>query len=514
MQRLSRARLRRAFRRETIGVDVEGSLDLVGTLLAYLSPAFLLPALVALLYDESPWPFLVSGAITAGAGFALRTVTKGREEVRPREGFLVVAVIWLLVPLFGALPYVLASEGTLGSPVNAYFESVSGFTATGATVLTDFDELSRSLGMWRQFTQWLGGMGIVILAIAILPQLRVGGRQLLQSELPGPTELERLTTSIRETARRLWLLYVALTLVLIALLTGYGWTGLDERLDLYDATAHAFTTIAIGGFSTDGNSVAAFSALAQWTIALFIVIAGINFLRLYRLFVQRQPSAVARDDEVRLYLFLLAGGAVVLFLELLANGTYAGEELARHAVFQAVSIMTTTGFASADYTAWGPLSAITLVGLMFIGASAGSTGGSIKVVRHALIGRLLRRELEQTVHPEVVAPIRLNRQIVDERALRAVLAFVLLYIGLFAAGSLGIVLDSFRAEVEVSPFEAISAAAATLGNVGPAFGFAGPLGSYEPFSPLSKGIMIVLMWMGRVEIIPVIVLFTRQYWRA
>src|ERR671919_1867822 len=180
----------------------------------------------------------------------MHRLPRGRLPRAVRRATIVVAVIWLLVPLFGALPFVVAGEGTLSGPVNAYFESVSGFTATGATVVSDFDELSRSLGMWRQFTQWLGGMGIVILAIAILPQLRVGGRQLLQSELPGPTELERLTTSIRETARRLWLLYVALTLVLIALLTGYGWTGLDERLDLYDATAHAFTTIAIGGFST------------------------------------------------------------------------------------------------------------------------------------------------------------------------------------------------------------------------------------------------------------------------
>jgi trk system potassium uptake protein len=514
MPALTRARLRRAFRRETIGVDVEATLDLVGTLIAYLSPAFLFPAAVALLYAESAWPFVLSAVITAGFGLGLRTVARGREQVRPREGFLVVALIWLLVPVFGALPYLFASQGTLGTPINAYFESVSGFTATGATVLTDFTELSRSLGMWRQFTQWLGGMGIVILAIAILPQLRVGGRQLLQSELPGPTELERLTTSIRETARRLWFLYVVLTLVLIALLSAYGWSGLDDRLDLYDATAHAFTTIAIGGFSTDGNSIAAFGALAQWTIALFIVVAGINFLRLYRLFIQREPRSFARDDEFQLYLAILALGALALGVELFVDGTYEGEELARHAVFQAVSIMTTTGFATADYTQWGALSAITLLGLMFIGASAGSTGGSIKVVRHVLIGRLLRRELEQTVHPEVVAPVRLNRQIVDERTLRAVLAFVLLYIGLFAAGSLGLVLDSFRAEVEVTPFEAIGASAATLGNVGPAFGFAGPLGSYESFSGLSKGIMIALMWMGRVEIIPIVVLFTRQYWRA
>jgi trk system potassium uptake protein TrkH len=457
---------------------------------------------------------VITGLTTAAVGVILRFVATGRELAGPREGFLVVALTWLLVPVFGAIPFVLAGEGVLAQPVNAYFESVSGFTATGATVLTDFSELSRSLGMWRQFTQWLGGMGIVVLAVAILPQLRVGGRQLLQSELPGPTDLERLTVSIREVARRLWILYVALTGLLIALLTAYGWLGLDDRMDLFDATAHAFTTVSLGGFSTEGNSVAAFGALVQWTIALFIVIAGVNFLRLYRVFVQRQPRAVTRDDEFRVYLGVLAAGSLVLLVELLVEGIYGFEAALRNAVFQAVSIMSTAGFATADYTAWGPLAIITLLGLMFVGASAGSTGGSIKVVRHVLIARLLRRELEQTVHPEVVAPIRMNRATVDERTLEAVLAFVLIYVGLFAVGSLAIVADSFRTDTGITPFEAMGAAAATIGNVGPGFGFAGPFGSYESFSGFSKSVLVALMWMGRVEIIPIIVLFTRQYWRA
>jgi trk system potassium uptake protein TrkH len=514
MTTLSRARLRRLFRRETIGVDLAATFDLVGALLLYLSPAYLFPTAVALLYGESAWPFVIAGVTTAAAGVFLQIVATGRELASPREGFLVVALTWVLVPVFGAIPFVIAGEGVLAQPINAYFESVSGFTATGATVLNDFDELSRSLGMWRQFTQWLGGMGIVVLAVAILPQLRVGGRQLLQSELPGPTDLERLTVSIREVARRLWLLYLALTLTLIGLLWLYGQLGLDEHMDLFDAAAHAFTTVSLGGFSTEGNSIAAFGALVQWTIALFVVIAGVNFLRLYRLFVQRQPRAVTRDDEFRVYLLVLLAGSLVLLAELLTEGIYGVADAVRHAVFQAVSIMSTAGFATTDYTAWGPLATITILGLMFVGASAGSTGGSIKVVRHVLIGRLLRRELEQTVHPEVVSPIRLNRQVVEERTLQAVLAFVLIYVGLFAVGSLAIVVDSFRTDVGVSPFEAMGAAAATLGNVGPGFGFAGPFGSYESFSGFSKTVMIALMWMGRVEIIPIIVLFTRNYWRA
>ena len=511
---LTRARFRRAFRRETFGVDVAAAFDLVGRVLTVLGAAYLLPVGLALGYGESPWPFVVAGLVTSAVGGAMQWLSGEQERISPREGFLVVALIWLLVPVFGAVPYVLSGEAQLANPVNAYFESVSGFTATGATILTDIEALPRGLLMWRQFTQWLGGMGIVILAIAILPRLRVGGRQLLMSELPGPTEVERLSVSIRETARRLWVLYVGLTATLAVVLAVYGLVGVDEALGAYEAVAHSFTAVAIGGFSTENESAAAFAPLTQWTLVLFIVVAGVNFLRLYRLFVQRQPVAFARDEELRLYLVLLAGGSLVLFLEILGNGRFGGEEAIRHAVFQAVSIMTTTGYASANYTEWGPLAAVTLVGLMFFGASAGSTSGSIKVVRHLLIGRLLRRELDQTVHPEVVTPVRLNRLPVGERVLRAVLAFVLLYVGLFAVGALALVVESFRVATAVTPFEAISAAAATLGNVGPAFGFAGPFGSYEPFSDLSKGIMILLMWLGRVEIIPVVVLFTRSYWRA
>ena len=515
MAKISIARLRRLFRRETVGVDVFAALDLVGELLRFLGLGFLFPAAVAVYYGEPWWPFLLAGALTSAIGSIFDFAVPGEAtQVGSREGFLVVALIWLLVPAFGSLPYLLVGEPQLSNPIDAYFESMSGFTATGSTLLTDIGALTPSVAMYRQYTQWLGGMGIIILAIAILPRLRVGGRQLLERELPGPTEIERLSVTIRETARRLWILYVGLTGVLTALLAVYGWVGLDDRLNLYRALAHAFTTVAIGGFSTEAESVAAFGPLAQWTIALFIVIAGINFLRLYLVFVQRRVTIIARDEELRLYLILLSLGSIVLLLELVGEGDLQLEETLRHAVFQAVSIMTTTGFASADYTEWGPLAAMTLVALMFAGASAGSTGGSIKVVRHLLIGRLLRRELDQTVHPEIVLPVRLNAMTVDERTLRAVLAFVLLYVGLFAVGSIALVLESFRTATGVSPFEAASAAAATLGNVGPAFGFAGPFGSYDPFSPFSKLIMIGLMWLGRVEIIPIIVLFTKAYWRA
>ena len=506
------ARLRRVLRPRT-AVDIGGALNLCGALLKYLSLASVVPVAVALGYSEPVWPFLLAGAVAAAAGWTMERLTEGKEQIGAREGFLVVALIWLLAAAFGSLPYIFSGERPLDNPINAYFEAMSGFTTTGASTVADPTELSRSMLIWRQFTQWLGGMGIIVLALAVLPRLRVGGRQLMEQELPGP-ELEPLTASIRSTARRLWLLYLALTAVLIGTLSAFAWTGVDPAMSFYHAVANAFTAMPTGGFGTTATSVAAFGAASQWVLALFMLLAGANFALLYRAFARRNPQALARDEEFRLYVVLLALGSLILFAELLSEGIFRGEDALRHSVFQAVSVMTTTGFASADYTTWTALSAMTLVALMFAGGSAGSTAGSIKVVRHLLIGKMLRRELDQTVHPEIIHTIRLNGAPIEERELRAVITFVLLYVGLFVVGAAGLAIESARANVGVSPFEAIAAAATTLGNVGPAFGFAGPYGSFAPFSDLSKVIMIGLMWLGRLEIIPVVVLFTRVYWRA
>jgi len=504
---------RRAARLGRLGVDVAAALNLVGTLLKFLSATALVPVAVALGYSESPWPFLGAGAITFVTGLALERATSGRDLAGVREAFLIVPLTWLFAAGFGALPYLLAGQGSLSNPVNAYFEAMSGFTTTGATTLTDFDALDHSVAIWRQFTQWLGGMGIIVLFLAILPRLRVGGRQLLESELPGP-EIEPLTASIRATARRLWLLYIGLTVLQALILAGLGWTKIDERMSPFEAIAHAFTTLPTGGFSTEARSLEAFGAASQWVIVVFMLIAGANFAITYQALVRRHPRPLVRDEELRLYLALLVGGSLLLLVELSTEGLLQGEEAIRHSVFQAVSIMTTTGYASVDFNEWTLLAAVVLVALMFAGGSAGSTAGSVKVVRHLLIGRILRRELDQTVHPELVIPVRLNRTIVDERALRAVLAFVLLYVGLFALGTLALMMDAARVNLELRVFDAVSASAAALGNVGPAFGFAGPMGSFEPFSDVSKVIMIALMWLGRLEIIPIAVLLTRSYWRA
>jgi trk system potassium uptake protein len=495
-----------------LGVDLSGALNLVGVLIMYLSIAPLMPAAIALGYSEPVWPFLGAAAIGITVGGALRATTT-RGAVGSREAFLVVSLTWLLAASLGALPYVLSDNRELSAPLDAYFEGMSGFTTTGASILTDVEALSRSLAMWRQLTQWLGGMGIIVLALAVLPRLRVGGRQLFEQELPGP-ELEPLAASIRDTARRLWALYVALTVAEAVSLAVVGWAGLDDRMGPFEAVAHAFTTMPTGGFSTEGRSIEAFAATTQWVIVFFMVVAGANFALMYRAFVRRQPRVLIRDEELRLYATLLAIGAAALLIELTTENLLSGAEAVRHAIFQAVSIMTTTGYASADFNEWTLFALVLLVGLMFVGGSAGSTTGSVKIVRHLLIGRILRRELDQTVHPELVAPIRFNRAPVDERTLRALLAFVLLYVGIFALGTLALLTDAAFHGPSIRALDAIAASATTLGNVGPAFGFAGPMGSFDGFSDVSKSIMIVLMWVGRLEIVPVVLLLTRSYWRA
>lgn len=493
-------------------MELRGALGLVGTLTKYLAVAPLFPAVLALGYGERFWPYLACAAIVAALGLTLERLGRGGGPIGFREGFLVVALTWLVAALLGALPYLLSGEAQIDRPVDAYFEAMSGFTTTGATVLTDFEALDRSLLMWRQFTQWLGGMGIIVLALAVLPRLGVGGRQLLESEMPGP-EVDQLADRIRTTAQRLWLLYVALTAAEALILAVFGWTGVDDRMDPFNAVAHAFTTLPTGGFSPESRSMETFAAASQWVVVLFMVLAGMNFALLFRAFVRRKPRAVVRDEEARLYLVILAFMSLLLTVELWEAGAASGEAAFRHATFQVVSMMTTTGYASTDFVVWPALALMIVVGVMFVGGSAGSTGGAIKVVRHLLLGKVLRRELRQTLHPEAVMPIRLNGVVIEERTLRAITAFIFLYVGLFAVGAGLIALDTAFQGPDISAYDAIAAAATTLGNVGPGLGFAGPMGSFAPFSDFSTIVMTALMWMGRLEVLPVVVLLTRSYWR-
>jgi trk system potassium uptake protein TrkH len=494
-----------------LGVDVVGSLNLVGSFFKPLGAAFLFPAALAVGYGEEVWPFLVAGAATSGFGIALERTTHGKERVGSREGYLVVALLWLLVAVFGALPYVLA-VGQLSHPLDAFFESMSGFSASGASVLTDIEGLSRSMAMWRQFTAWIGGLGIIVLFLAVLPRLNVGGRQaLFRSEMPGP-EIG-LEETIRETARRFVLLYVSLTALVVAVLAILGWSGADDRMDLYRAVAHAFTTVSTAGFSTEGRSFEAFAAPTQWAVVVFMLMAGTNFALLYLGIVRRRFGALARDEEFRVYLVLLALVSLLVFAELLSRDVLAGGAALRHAAFNTTSMLTTTGFASADFNTWPPLSLMVLFGVTVLGASAGSTSGSVKLVRHVVIAKMLRREVQQAVHPELITPLRVNGNVIDEKTLRAIIFFVLLYLGVLAGSAVVIMLDSSLRGLDVTPFDALADSATALGGVGPGLGFAGPMGSYEPFSGVSKLVLAMEMYLGRLEIVPILVLLAGSYWR-
>jgi trk system potassium uptake protein TrkH len=495
-----------------VGVDVAGALNLVGSLIKYLSPAFLFPAGIAVGYGEPVWPFLVAGAATAAFGLGLERVTDGKERIGAREGYLVISLLWLLVAAFGALPYLLA-EPQLARPVDALFESMSGFSTTGSSVLTDIPALSHSMLMWRQFTAWLGGVGIIVLFLAVLPRLRIGGRQaLFKSEMPGP-ELP-LATTIRQTGRRFILLYVAITALEVAILAAFGLTGVDRRMTLFNAVAHSFATIATAGFSPEARSLEPFAPATQWVVVVFMLVAGTNFALLYAGIVGRRPALFARDEEFRIGLLVVALASAILVVELITSDVLGAGHAVRHGVFNGVSAMTTTGFTSADFNQWTAMTVLVLFGLTLLGASAGSTSGSIKLIRHIVIAKMLRREMDQTVHPQMVAPLRVNGEPVDERALRAIIVFVFLFLGVCAAGALAIAIDSALRGVELSAFESLAASITTLTGFGPGLGFAGPMGSFAPFSDLSTLILTALMYLGRLEIVPVLVLFTASHWRA
>lgn len=482
-----------------LSVDVRAALHLVGVLIKWFSVAFVLPLIYALLAREVWWPYGVTGVLAFLGGWATERGAFTERDIRPREGFLVVALAWALVAFLGAMPFVFV--GGL-RPIDAFFEAMSGFTTTGATVIAHVEGLPKALLLWRAFTQWLGGMGIIVLAVALLPKLGVGGSQLMDAEAPGPT-LERLTPRIRETARLLWGIYVGLTALDGLLLVLIG------KLSWFDAIAHAFTTLSTGGFSTKDSGFTVFSGAAQWVTILFMAIGGLNFALIYRVVARRQWRSLVADTEARFYGALLVGATLALWISL-----GGGIEGLRHSAFQAVSIMTTTGYASADFEQWAPAAKAVLLVLMFLGGCAGSTAGSIKVIRTWLVFRFIARETRNVIHPQAVLPIRVSGRVVSESIVRAVAIFAILYVTIFAISSIFLLWDAARVGLNVDMIEAASAAAATLGNVGPGFGIVGPMSTYAQLPGTSKIVLVFLMWAGRLEIFPVLVLFVRSYWKG
>jgi len=505
-------------------VDYRTTLSFLGRVLKYLSVAPLLPLAAALYYRESPVPFLATIAVMVTLGVGLERLDAG-EDLGNREGFLLVALTWLAVPIVGTIPYLVAGDGTVAHPVNALFESMSGFTTTGSTVLGEisFETHSRSVLLWRQLTQWLGGMGIIVLMVAILPELSVGGAQVMNEEAPG-LSLEKLTPRIQDTARALWTIYTGFTVLAIAVYYGLHLLGVAPNMEFYNAVAHALTTLPTGGFSPEARSAEAFSPAIQWAIIAFMVVAGTNFALFWHV-LNGDPRRLVDNAEFRSY--LLAMGAVgALLWGLLFSGLGlesvsanvgaipgAFENALRQSLFQTAAVVTTTGYASMDFNTWDASAKVILLLAMFLGGSAGSAAGSIKIVRWYLIRKSIGRELFTTVHPEAVRPIRLSDEVIDEGALRGVFVFVLAFLSIFAVSTVVLFLDALRTGVDLTGLEAISVTIATLGNIGPGVGIVGPMNSFLPFSAPAKLYMVFLMWIGRLEILSVLIVLTPSYWR-
>ncbi|WP_079990774.1 TrkH family potassium uptake protein [Haloarcula sp. CBA1127] len=491
-------------------VDVRSSLNVLGAIMQWLAVPLVIPVLVAVIYGESAVPYLVTIAVTLGVGTALARLR--RDRIRDREAFLTVSLAWLTIAVVGAIPLYIEGTGVFASPVNALFEGMSGITTTGATVIRDFDAHSQALLMWRQVLQWLGGLGVLLLATAVLSRLSVAGAQLMETETR-TENVTKLTPGIEDTARILGLLYLGLTAGAALILAGMGASGLAPEMTLFDAIAHAFTAIATAGFSPRAESIGAFSPAVQWAVTLFMIVGATNFVLLYALL--RGDTRRLRDsEEFRFYLGILAVGSMLVGgLLVLDQGVTGGVgDTVRHAVFQVAAIVTTTGYASTDFNTWSAGAKNVLFVMMFIGGMAGSTTCSIKTLRWLVVTKSFWRDLNVAAHPRSIRPVRLSNEAISEDTVRDVYAYTLVAMVFFVIGTVLLVVDGERAGAPITEFEALSAAASMFFNIGPAFGRAGPYGTYEGFARSSKVLMILLMWVGRIEIVPVLVMLTPTFW--
>jgi trk system potassium uptake protein TrkH len=473
---------------------------LIGAVVAAVGVAMVLPAVVSLIYGEAMVARQIGAAalVVTVVGLAVWRLVPAPGTLSTADGFVVVGLAWIAMTLFGTLPYVFTGE--IGSFTDSVFETAAGFSTTGSSVVADPAALSHGILFWRSLTQWLGGMGIIVLSIAILPLLGVGGVQLARAESPGPAP-DRLTPRFSETAKRLWLLYVIFTVVEAGLLWAAG-------LSFFDAVNYALTTMSTGGFGTQADSVAGFSAAAQWIFIAFMFIAGTSFALHFRAW--RKPIDYTRSSEFRLYATILGVASIVTII-----GTWASPvgDAIRNSLFTVVSIVTTTGYVSVDYELWPIVLQVMILGLMFVGGMAGSTGGSVKPFRLGVLVSASRSDLRKTIHSRGIFPVRLGRDAVPDAIVRSVQSFFLLYMFLFMTGTvvLALIIDLMGADLDI--ITSTSAVASSLGNVGPALGDVGPTSTYAVIPGPGKWLLVFLMIVGRLEIYPVLLLFTRDLWR-
>jgi len=473
-------------------------IHIIGFLLMFLAGAMLVPLPFSLYYGSADIHALLIGAlITFVFGLLLWVTTRARfnRDLRPKEGFAIVALAWITFSALGALPFMIA--GAIPSFTDAFFETMSGFTTTGATILTDIEAVPHGLLFWRSLTHWIGGLGIIVLSIAILPFLGVGGMQLYRAELRSAAD--RLTPRITETAKILWGVYVTFTFIEAALLMLGG-------MNLFDALCHSFGTLATGGYSTKNASVGAYgSTYIDWVVIFFMLVAGTNFSLHYR-FLKGDFRVYFRNSEFRFFVTLIALAVLVILTDTVTR--YGNMDRAlRDTTFQVTSILTTTGYGTADYERWSFTSQFVLFVLMFFGGCAGSTGGGIKMIRVHVLVKFVYAEITRLVHPHAVIPVRVGKDAVDRDVVANIVGFFILYIMVFATGV--VIMTALRLDMPT----AFGAVVATLSNVGPGLGGVGPTDNYSAIPSVGKWVLSSLMLMGRLELYTVLILLSPSYWK-
>lgn len=495
-------------------MNIRLTLRIQGGLLLFLGGMLLTPVPFSLWHpqpeawhDGALWAFLIASLITLTVGLLIFCRVRFEGEMTYREGFAIVTFGWIGFAAFGSLPYLLADVNGIVHPADAFFESMSGFSTTGATVITGLEQQPPSILFWRALTQWLGGMGIIVLSLAILPFLGVGGMQLFEAEAPGPQK-DRLSPRIQDTAKVLWGVYVLITLAEVCLL----WLG---GMSLFESLCHALTTMATGGFSTRDASVAAYNSYTHVVISVFMLLAGVNF-SLHYFALRGNLRRYWQSDEFRFYIGLIAGVTAVITLSTALAPELPGHVLIklRDAAFQTISMMTTTGYATADYERWPALCQYLLVAVMFVGGCAGSTGGSMKVVRLLLLIKHAFLQLSLLIHPREVRSLKLDHKPVSREVIQSVLGFFALFMALFLFASL--VMAAILPPTPDGQADLVTAATsviAALGNVGPGLGSVGPTETYTHMPALGKIVLAVCMLVGRLEVFTVLVLFFPSFWR-
>jgi len=472
-------------------------LNYSGRITVFIGIAMLSSVVWSVYYEETIiWRMMLASGITIASGLLLSGIFRHSHDINYREGFAIVTLGWVTASLFGTLPYLLS--GYMPSFADAFFETMSGFTTTGASILIDVESMPRGLLYWRSITQWLGGMGIMALFVAMIVGLGVRANQIFRAEVPGPVS-DKISPRIRETARMLWSTYIIISAALFVLLYIFG-------MDLFDAVCHTFTTMATGGFSTKNASIAYFqSPLIQWTIIIFMFIAGVNFSLHYLALSRRNVHHYVKDREFLLYSIIVVIAVAVCMIAL--SQTLGFEENLRISAFQVVSIITTTGFATVDYNQWVPSAQGVLLLIMLIGGCAGSTSGNIKVGRYMIMLQRAKIEFKQMIHPRAMISLRFGDKVLHDSLVINVLQFFFLYILLVLTGTI------IMAILGLDLLTSFSAVVASIGNIGPGFNLVGPAQNYAFIPDIGKYFLAIMMLVGRLEIYPVLILLIPQYWQ-